>query len=457
MSTRGSGVAGLGPAESGPSLRLEVWPADGSRWLREFISVLGASLVILAASWIVSAAVAHGAPLGQANDFAVPTLSSSPYAVTAGPDGNLWFTEYNASKIGEINPLTHATSDFATPTASSEPFAITVGPDGNIWFTETIPSMIGEINPVTHATSDFATPTSSSNPSSITVGPDGNIWFAEFNASRIGEMNPVTHATSDFATPTAFASPYGIVAGEDGALWFIEHAANRVGEIGAGMPAASLAAPVVAGGGQAGIPQVCEGAAWANFAFQQPLVSAAFWAYDGYGWLRDGSAIAGATAQAYTPGPGDVGHQLSCIATVTYALTQTPASATSAAVTVIAQNSGPAGANGTNGTPGANGEIELVTCTSVKKKVKGKTKTVKKCTTQLTSSPVSFTTASARATVSRGGHVYATGALREGKLTLRISRALRAGRYVLTLTTATGRDKQTTRQSIMVGETTTIT
>src|SRR5437588_12907295 len=38
-------------------------------------------------------------------EFPVPNSNASPLFITAGPDGNLWFTE--AGKIGEINPATH--------------------------------------------------------------------------------------------------------------------------------------------------------------------------------------------------------------------------------------------------------------------------------------------------------------------------------------------------------------
>src|SRR4029077_12946490 len=36
-------------------------------------------------------------------EFPIPTANSSPYGITAGPDGNLWFVETAANKIGEIN------------------------------------------------------------------------------------------------------------------------------------------------------------------------------------------------------------------------------------------------------------------------------------------------------------------------------------------------------------------
>ena len=71
---------------------------------------------------------------------------------------------------------------------------------------------------------------------------------------------------------------------------------------------------------------------WSTWAGEQPSRSA--YAFDGYQWLLDGAAIAGATGQSYTPTVANIGHQLSCKVTVTYALVGTTASATSAAVTV---------------------------------------------------------------------------------------------------------------------------
>jgi hypothetical protein len=52
-----------------------------------------------------------------------------------------------------------------------------------------------------------------------------------------------------------------------------------------------------------------------------------------YQWLRDGSAIGGATASTYVEGTADVGHQLSCQVTATNG--QGSASATSASVTIV--------------------------------------------------------------------------------------------------------------------------
>jgi hypothetical protein len=89
-----------------------------------------------------------------------------------------------------------------------------------------------------------------------------------------------------------------------------------------------------------------------------------------------------------------------------------------------------------------------VTCTITTKVVRHKKITHTKCKAMLISGPVKFTiTTSARATLTRAGRVFATGRVTNGRLVLRANRALRGGRYTLTLTS----HHKTTRQTITIG------
>ena len=65
-------------------------------------------------------------------EFTVPTAGSVPQGITAGPDGNIWFTDPGNNEIGMINPTTDAITEFPLPSTYQEPGMITVGPDGNI-------------------------------------------------------------------------------------------------------------------------------------------------------------------------------------------------------------------------------------------------------------------------------------------------------------------------------------
>jgi serine/threonine protein kinase len=118
-------------------------------------------------------------------EFDLPTSGGEPYVITAGPDGNLWFTEsFVANKIGRITPGGSVT-EFTVPTPLSGLDRITAGPDGNLWFTEYDGNRIGRITPSGSIT-EFAVPTSRSAPFWITTGPDSNLWFTENDAKKIG-------------------------------------------------------------------------------------------------------------------------------------------------------------------------------------------------------------------------------------------------------------------------------
>src|SRR5438067_405640 len=72
---------------------------------------------------------------GVITEFPIPTPDSDPYVLTAGPDGNLWFTESEANQIGRITPSGEI-SEFPIASPGSFPIGIAAGPDGNLWFTE---------------------------------------------------------------------------------------------------------------------------------------------------------------------------------------------------------------------------------------------------------------------------------------------------------------------------------
>jgi virginiamycin B lyase len=40
---------------------------------------------------------------GKIREFPIPTADSQPVGITAGPDGNLWFTELRGNNIGQLH------------------------------------------------------------------------------------------------------------------------------------------------------------------------------------------------------------------------------------------------------------------------------------------------------------------------------------------------------------------
>jgi virginiamycin B lyase len=86
---------------------------------------------------------------GAVSEFPIPTPNSaggSRAAMAAGPDGNVWFTEYGANQIGRVTP-SGSISEFSLPTPDSAPYGIVAGPDGKMWFVESGTNRLASIAP----------------------------------------------------------------------------------------------------------------------------------------------------------------------------------------------------------------------------------------------------------------------------------------------------------------------
>jgi hypothetical protein len=117
------------------------------------------------------------------------TVGAFTGGIAAGPDGNLWFTEYgaNGNRIGRITPAGMVTEFDSGITAGAQLAYITAGPDGNLWFTEQA-GRIARITPSGVVTEFSSGISAGANPVGVTAGPDGNVWFAEYGVSRIGRI-----------------------------------------------------------------------------------------------------------------------------------------------------------------------------------------------------------------------------------------------------------------------------
>jgi sugar lactone lactonase YvrE len=202
--------------------------------LRGFASKAGGPAVTATGTPVgtkVTATLPPAPPAGIVTEFLVPTDGSTPTAITAGPDGALWFTEGRGNKIGRLLPGMSINEFAAFSAKQAYGQGITSGPDGNVWFTGPVGSdnYIGRIMP-DGTISRFTVPTRDAGPVGITLGPDGNLWFTESDSHKIGRITP-EGAITEFAVPIAQMAPFYLVAGPDGNLWFTDPGTNSIGRM----------------------------------------------------------------------------------------------------------------------------------------------------------------------------------------------------------------------------------
>ena len=181
---------------------------------------------------------------GNVTEYAIPSPDSYPSAITAGPDGALWFTEAGKGKIGETGKVGRVTilgaiTEFPLPPSGSSwgyrPTGIAAGPDGNLWITEYGnwpgggPGRVAKLT-TSGAFTEYNVPTTKlapglslmrdMGPNYLAAGPDGKLWFSNF-----WNLDSVTTKGifSQYVIPAPeghFSQVYAIAAGPDGALWF---------------------------------------------------------------------------------------------------------------------------------------------------------------------------------------------------------------------------------------------
>lgn len=159
---------------------------------------------------------------GVVTTYPIPSGGAGPIA--AGPDGALWFVNYppgNNTGFAWIDRITTSgiITRFTSPLIDG-PAGITAGPDGALWFANALNNSIGRITTsgtVTAFTSPLIT-----GPIDITAGPDGALWFT--NGGSIGRITTSGSVTRYFSP--SITNPWSITAGPDGAVWFSNYAGS---------------------------------------------------------------------------------------------------------------------------------------------------------------------------------------------------------------------------------------
>src|SRR5205085_5111082 len=131
--------------------------------------------------------------------FRLPAGANSPYAITTGSDGNLWFVDQDATgTVGKIDPNTGNITMYPGNTFGCGQDIISA--DGNLWVNVSfcysknqdlvsIDPNAGAITTITGTTYPF------SGVVGITQGPDGNLWTADFNGGRISTTRAISFDT----------------------------------------------------------------------------------------------------------------------------------------------------------------------------------------------------------------------------------------------------------------------
>ena len=175
-------------------------------------------------------------------EISIPTPDAGPLGITIGPGQpnsyDMWFTEFKANKIGrfEANALRGGIREYSIPTPDSGPTAIAGGgPEGDLFFLESKANRIGRITAAGVIT-EYDVPTPQSGLSDLIVA-EGGVWFSERLAGKLGFLS-WSGEIREFVLP-AGSAPAGLGIThytEDlewtlASIWYLDAENGRVGRL----------------------------------------------------------------------------------------------------------------------------------------------------------------------------------------------------------------------------------
>lgn len=148
----------------------------------------------------------------------LPTGDTSPAALTAGPDGNLWLTASSSSgpKLLKLTP-----SGTFTEYVNSGVSGLSTGLDGVLWGNGSA-GKIARISTSGGITMYTVPGAGVSINSGMALGPDGALWFAYADSSgaKLGSVI-VSPDFTNHSISSSYSSPRTVVS-TAGSLWYLE-------------------------------------------------------------------------------------------------------------------------------------------------------------------------------------------------------------------------------------------
>jgi streptogramin lyase len=179
------------------------------------------ALILSVALAALAAGPAAAAP-GVITEYPIPVLTS-PYGITTGPDGKIWFVGSGgagSASIGRVTTGGAIAGSEVVPLPSPElAYAATLGPDGNMWVQQD--KQIDKVPVGVTLTSQITSyPLGSSNGGSgaIVPGPEGRLWFGW--KTQLGAM-ATSGEVQGYETNSSVAVA-GVTLGADGKFWYGE-------------------------------------------------------------------------------------------------------------------------------------------------------------------------------------------------------------------------------------------
>jgi virginiamycin B lyase len=109
-----------------------------------------------------------------------------PQGIVVHPGRDVWFTDQQNNRIGELSLTTHQFQFFQVP--SEFPLGLVEGHDHDLYFTERSVDKVARLDPRTGLFTEWQLPAGAF-PNRLAVTPDGSVWFTALFGGFLGRIH----------------------------------------------------------------------------------------------------------------------------------------------------------------------------------------------------------------------------------------------------------------------------
>ncbi|MEO2167208.1 MAG: hypothetical protein ABGY42_03640, partial [bacterium] len=144
-----------------------------------------------------------------------------PYGIDIAPNGDVWFSQLNAHRIGRIDPDTFEVEVINTPFTG--PRRLRFDAEGKLWIPAFSEGAVARFDPETREFQSWPLPIEplgTETPYALNVNPvDGSIWICGTNSDSLIRFDAAREEFTIFPLPTQVTYTREIDFDEDGRVW----------------------------------------------------------------------------------------------------------------------------------------------------------------------------------------------------------------------------------------------
>jgi streptogramin lyase len=163
----------------------------------------------------------------------IQSLPSAPNELALDGHGEIWFTEFNADRLGRLDPRTGHIWQYALSAQASVqtlyPYGVTIDRQGMVWFSEAGTNQLGRLDPSTGAHRVFTTPDPHTLLMEVASDVRGAIWVTSFTPGLLLRFRPGSGTFTSYLAPVdgrESSAFYGLLVTPAGDVWVTNLAQN---------------------------------------------------------------------------------------------------------------------------------------------------------------------------------------------------------------------------------------